>query len=119
MSYIFSQQVAREQLHLVVTFLASKGLYPEKVLHIGVCRLADRARCFVKVSNLFPEPKHKFICGFTIRYKVKMFNLLTDYPIGHRINVVSENVTTDSICFQQRSTTPHEWICDLDSTQII
>jgi hypothetical protein len=39
-----------------------------------------------------------------------MFDFLSDNPVRHRINVIADDVTTGTVCLQERSPASHERI---------
>jgi hypothetical protein len=54
------------------------------------------------------------VCG-----EIKVFNLLANDPISHRINVITDNLASEPIRFEQRCTSPHERIANSQAIEII
>lgn len=50
-----------------------------------------------------------------ILIQVEMFDFLLDDPIGHWVDVESDNITAESVGLYEWSAATHEWIGNLDS----
>jgi hypothetical protein len=48
-----------------------------------------------------------------------MFDFFSNNPIRHRIDVITNDITADSVCFQERRAPSHEWVSDDLSTKVL
>ena len=52
------------------------------------------------MPNLFLEPTGQFVGGVAIGFQVEVLDLLSNDPIGHRVNVVTDDVASYSISLE-------------------
>jgi hypothetical protein len=71
------------------------------------------------VPNLFLEPTGQFVGCFAIGFKVEVLDLLSNDPVGHRINIITDDVASYSISLEQGRAAPHKRVCDSSSPKII
>jgi hypothetical protein len=48
-----------------------------------------------------------------------MLHLLTHNPVGHRVNVIADDVTPDPIGLQKRGAAPHERIAYPEALEVV
>jgi hypothetical protein len=119
MPYIAGKKITREKIHNFPATLAFDSFHPQKVLDMGFLVAADNTLCPIQVPYIFFEFATQRISRFIIGGQIKMLNLLPYDPVGHGIDVETDNVAADSIRFQKRRSSPHERVGNPDFREII
>jgi len=105
---ILRQQIAWEEVDIFSASLAALSFHPEEVFHMSLWRCATGACRFVEMPDLIFEPSYEFAGGFAVGCQVKMLDLLPDNPIGHRIDIVSYDIASQPIRFNEWRSSTHE-----------
>jgi hypothetical protein len=95
-----------EKVDLSSTTPAVHRFHPKKILYVGVFVSAVSAFCAVQLANvpfqLFPQEVGCFIIGG----QIKMLDFLLHNPVGHRVDVETDGITADAVCFQEGRASP-------------
>jgi len=86
---------------------------------VGVFVSADGALRAVQVADVLIQFSPQVVGRFIIGGQIEMFDFLLHNPVGHRIDVETDCVATDAVCFQEWRASPHEGVGDPDIRKVI
>jgi hypothetical protein len=119
MTDVFGQEIPGEHIEPCPALVAGSCLDPEKIFRMGVGRTAERAAGPIEGADLrlqgIPQGRRRI----GIFLQIKVLDLPVDDPPGHGIDVVSEDVATGPVGFQERGAAAHERIGDAASVEVV
>ncbi len=71
------------------------------------------------MTDLSFEPTAQLGCRISIGVQIEMLDFLPDNPICHRVDIIANNITSDTVRFQEGRATPHERVGDPYSLQVM
>jgi hypothetical protein len=116
---VFSQEIPGEQIEPFMTLRAGSCLDPEKIFCMGVGRSAERAAGPIEGTDLRLQGVPQCRRRIGIFLQIEVLDLPVDDPPGHGIDVVSEDVATGPVGFQERGAAAHEGIGDAASVEVV
>ena len=94
-------------------------LHPEEIFNVSISLAAKSALRFVKISYFILQQLSYFSSSFPVFAQVEFLYFLFDNPIGHRVDVVTEDTTPHPIRLKKRSPSSHEGVGDLYACQVV
>jgi len=119
MAFILSNKVAREEGKVFSAATARLFFHPEKIFHLRLRRTALKTPSSIEMADLVFEPISQLAGSLLIRHQVQMFDLLTNDPVGHRVNVVTNDIASNPVSFDKRSSPAHEGVSNTNAFEII
>ena len=77
---------------------------------MSLFRSALEAACTIEPANFTFQVSDQILTGGTIGVQVKMLDFLFYDPVGHRVDIVADNIATETIGFEEGRATAHEGI---------
>ena len=77
---------------------------------MSLFRSALEAACTIEPANFILQVSDQMLTGDTIGIEVKMLDFLLYDPVGHRVDIVADNIATETIGFEEGRATTHEGI---------
>lgn len=116
---VFCQEVTGEEVEPGAAMVAVPLLNPEEVFCMGVGGAALQAGRPVEVAYTVFKLTCNVGCGYSVGIEIEMFDFSANNPVGHGIDVETDDVTSKSICFHEGSAAPHERIGDCDAVELV
>jgi hypothetical protein len=119
MPSVLCKEIAWKQVDILATLATRLRFDPEEVFHVSIWCMTVQALGSVKCTHLIFKPGYKLISGLAVGVKIERGDLLVDNPICHRIDIVADNITPQSIGFEQGRSSTHERIGHLKTCEIM
>ena len=119
MTTVLGKDIAWEEVEDMSATVAGKGLDPQEVLHMRLLRPAFEASSRVIGAHLILQRSSKGTCRLEIGAEVEVLDLLAYYPVGHRIDVIADDVAADTVCLDEGRASAHERVDYSQAAKIV
>jgi hypothetical protein len=86
---------------------------------MSLFRSALEAAGTIEPANFIIQGLNQTLTGGTIGIQVEVLYFLLYDPVGHRVDIVADNITTKTIGFKQWRATPHEGIGYAEPLEVV
>jgi len=119
MSLVLGYQIAGEESNVFATMVAGLLFYPEKILNVSLWRLTFKALRSIEMAELVFELTGQLTDCLLICAQVQMLDFLTHDPVGHGVNVVTNNIAPYTISFEERRSPTHKGVSNTKTLKVV
>jgi hypothetical protein len=111
-SHVLGHQGTRKKADGFLASLTGNGFDPEEIFDMGPGVPAFKTTGPIEVSDVLFQVPPQGVRLPTVGLEVDVLDLLLDDPVGHGIDIISDNIAPDAIGLNQRDPASHEGVGD-------